>query len=178
MNTDTFVQFRDLVQSRYSCRAYAPTPVDRGVICSVLETARLAPSACNRQPWKFIVVDDEESRRIIASAYSREWIVEAPAYIIACGDHNEAWHRGTDDKDHTDVDVAIAVEHICLAATSLELGTCWVCNFDADIIRKKFDIPEGIEPIAIIPIGYPVEDAIVPKKNRKALDEIAKWGKM
>lgn len=176
MNLNTFVQFRDLVLSRYSCRSYAPTPVDRGLLRSVLELAQLAPSACNRQPWQFLVVEDEESHRKIASAYPREWISGAPAFIIACGRHDEAWHRGSDGKDHTDVDVSIAVEHICLAASSLGLGSCWVCNFDVDIVRREFAIPDELEPIAIIPIGHPSEDVTIPKKNRKPMDEIVKWG--
>ncbi|MDE6393734.1 MAG: nitroreductase family protein, partial [Duncaniella sp.] len=109
--------------------------------------------------------------------YTRDWIKTAPEFIIACGVHDEAWHRQMDGKDHTDVDVSIAVEHLCLAATSLGLATCWVCNFDPEIIRRAFRLPEGMEPVAIIPIGFPAEPDVIPAKKRKAMDEIVRRGK-
>lgn len=166
-----------LMRDRYSCRNYdLGRPCDRDLIKAVLDAARIAPSACNRQPWQFLVVDAPAGRDIVASAYSRDWVKSAPAFIIALGDHNAAWHRA-DGKDHTDIDLAIAVEHICLAATALGLGTCWICNFDPHIIADGFDLPEGIEPIAIIPIGYPAPDVPVPAKVRRQSDEIIKWGK-
>lgn len=99
---------------------------------------------------------------------------DVQTFIIACGIHPAAWHRA-DGKD-TDIDVAIAVEHICLAATSLGLGTCWICNFDAPALSSASNLPDDTEPIAIIPLGYPNPDTKVPAKNRKAIDEIVKWG--
>ena len=96
---------------------------------------------------------------------------------MALGLHDEAWHRSFDGKDHTDVDVSIAVEHLCLGAASLGLGTCWVCNFDPAIVREGLNLPDNVEPIAIIPMGYPDSDGTVPEKKRKPLDEIVKWGK-
>ena len=74
-----------------------------------------------------------------------------------------------------DVDLAIAAEHICLAAASLQLGTCWVCNFDPEALRNCLNLTENQEPVVIIPIGYPAEGSIVPKKSRKELDEIVEW---
>ena len=91
--------------------------------------------------------------------------------IVACGNHAEAWHRKSDGKDHTDVDVSIAVEHLCLAATEQGLGTCWVCNFDTERCQQVMQLPEELEPIALIPIGYPSEEVIAEKK-RKPLDDI------
>lgn len=167
-----------LMEQRFSCRSYdLGRGVDRDLIGAVLDAARIAPSACNRQPWQFLVVDSQEARDVIAMSYSRDWIRTAPAYIIALGDHEAAWHRA-DAKDHTDVDVAIAVEHICLAATALGLATCWVCNFDPQIVRDAFSIPANLEPVAIIPIGFAAPDCPVPAKNRKKSDEIIKWGKL
>lgn len=167
-----------LFAERYSCRSYDPRPVEREKLLTVLEAVRLAPSACNRQPWTFLVVDDEAGLSAVVEAYNRDWIRSAPACIIAFGRHDEAWHRPSDGKDHTDIDVAIAIEHLCLASTAEGLGTCWVCNFDVDVIRKAFDVPVGLEPIAIIPIGYPAADSSVPAKVRKPLDEIVKWNKL
>ncbi len=177
MQSNAYPQLYRLVQERYSCRAYSSRPVGRGTILDVLDIVRLAPSACNRQPWCFLIADSDAQREAIFGSYNREWIRTAPEFIVACGIHDEAWHRPCDGKDHTDVDISIAVEHLCLAATSLELGTCWVCNFDPAPIREAFCLPDNVEPIAIIPIGYPAESSSVPAKNRKQLDDIVKWGK-
>lgn len=169
-------QFMDLLRHRYSCRNYSAQPVPHDILLQVLEAARIAPSACNRQPWRFVVVTDESVRaRILVK--SRECFREAPALIVACGDHSTAWHRTADNKDHTDVDLSIAVEHICLAATALGLGTCWVCSFDTKAAREAIEIPEGWEPIALIPIGYPANGDKAPEKLRKTADEIIRWGK-
>lgn len=174
---NSYPSFYDLTRKRYSCRQYSPRPVEREVVKAVLDTARLAPSACNRQPWVFVVLDTPELLDMAASCYGRDWLRTAPAIIVACGEHDKAWHRPQDGKDHTDVDLAIAVEHLCLGAASLGLGTCWICNFDASRLSELMGLPEGVEPIAMIPLGYPAEDAKVPEKTRKELDEIVRWGR-
>ena len=89
---------------------------------------------------------------------------------MACVDHNESWHRRVDNKDHADIDIAIAVEHLCLAATEQGLGTCWVCNFDASQCSEILELPGNLEPAVLIPIGY-AEDEVTEKK-RKSLNEI------
>ena len=97
---------------------------------------------------------------------------------MVCGDHREAWRRA-DGKIHTDIDVAIAVDHMTLAATDLGLSTCWVCKFDVMKCVKALDLPEGVEPVALIPIGYPEDEADVNRHEqlRKPLDEIVHWEK-
>ena len=174
---NTYQQFINLVTNRYSCRNYQATPVSRDTLKEVITAAQLAPSACNRQPWEFIVIDTPQLLQAVFESYNREWVKTAPAFIIACGKHDEAWHRASDNKDHTDVDVSIAIEHICLAATSHGLGTCWICNFDMPTLKASLNIPDNIEPIAILPIGYPAEGSIIPAKNRKNIEDIIKWGK-
>lgn len=176
MKTDRYTTFRDLVSERYSCRKYSEREVSRDDVLAILEAARLAPSACNRQPWRFIVLDKPENRVIAQEAYNREWIRPVKTFIIACGDHTKAWHRGSDGKDHTDVDISIAVEHVCLAATTMGLGTCWICNFDADILSQRLNLPDGIEPIAIIPVGYPEEGMKMTEKIRSDIQDIVQWG--
>lgn len=173
---DRYNEFMDLVGRRYSCRSFDGTPLTDTQIRSLIEAARLAPSACNRQPWLFIVVNTPELVREVATTYDRDWIRTAATFIVACGDHGQSWHRA-DGKDHSDVDVSIAVEHICLAAEAMGLGTCWVCNFDKDRLAGVLDLPENIEPVAIIPVGRPSADAVVPEKKRKTLEEITVWGK-
>ncbi|MDE6396221.1 MAG: nitroreductase family protein [Muribaculaceae bacterium] len=118
--------FYNLICERYSCRAYDPTrEVGDDMIKAVIEAAQLAPSACNKQPWTFVVVRDEATRHALL-AKSRPAFKEAPVLIAAVGNHSDVWHRPADGKDHLDVDVSIAVEHICLAATTLGLGSCWI----------------------------------------------------
>lgn len=175
MKSNAYPQLYRLAEQRYSCRAYSDRKVERDTTLTVLDVARLAPSACNRQPWLFLVAESEEKREAILGSYDREWVRTAPSFIVACGLHDEAWHRGCDGKDHTDVDVSIAVEHLCLAATSLGLATCWICNFDPKTLSEAFELPEGVEPVAVISIGYPADGTEAPAKKRKALDEIVKF---
>ena len=122
------------------------------------------------------MITEKKLLEALKSAYPREWIKTAPCIIVACGDHNVAWHRKLDNKDHTDVDVSIAVEHLCLAAAEQGLGTCWVCNFDTELCRKHFKIPEMIEPVVLIPFGYPSDPALFDEtpKKRKPIEEIIK----
>ncbi len=177
MSTDKlYSEFMSIVGNRFSCRRYAGVPMTNEQIEAVLEAARLAPSACNLQPWTFYVANTAELAAEVAASYDRPWIQSAATFIVVCGDHTQSWHRA-DGKDHCDVDISIAVEHICLAAASMGLGTCWVCNFDESKLRKAFNLPEHIEPIAIIPIGQMAEGTYVPEKKRKQLDEIVVWGK-
>ncbi len=172
MNIQEFIK---LAQERSSIRKYSNKEVSCEVINQIIESARIAPSAVNFQPWKFLIIKGEKSKQIVRESYKREWFATAPLYIIACGNHQEAWHRSFDGKDHTDIDIAIAVEHICLSATSAGLGTCWVCNFDATKLKTDLSLPENLEPIAIIPLGYPEGDGDVRPKKRKTTEEIVQW---
>lgn len=168
-----------LARLRCSVRAYTSRAVESEKLEYILEAVRLAPSAVNFQPWLFIVIQDEKDRKKLQQCYDRDWFTQAPVYIVACGDHRQSWKRKSDMKDFCDVDVAIAVEHLCLAATEQELGSCWVCNFDTKLCAEILNLPEYIEPLVLIPIGYPENPdvfASTPKK-RKAFNEIVKWGK-
>lgn len=167
------MSFLELVQKRYSVRSYSNQPVEEEKILQLLETARMAPSAVNYQPWYFIVVTEEALKAKIAEAYPREWFKQAPVVIVACGDHEKSWKR-KDGKDHCDVDVAIAVDHLTLAATSLELGTCWVCAFDAQRVHEVLELPDNLGVVALLPLGYP-QDERIPEKKRKDLAELVSW---
>ncbi len=165
------MNFLDLVKKRYSVRSYLPRAIEADKMNYIMECVRLAPSAVNFQPWHFSIVTDSEKLSKLKSAYAREWIESVPCIIVACVDHREAWHRKADGKDHSDIDISIAVEHLCLAAAEQGLGTCWVCNFDVPRCREVMNLPENWEPVVLIPIGYATEDDI-PEKRRKTLDEI------
>ena len=169
------MSFLELAQKRYSVRRYKDQPVEQDKILQVLEAARTAPSAVNYQPWHFIVAVEAEVKDKISEAYPRDWFRQAPVIIVACGDHDQSWKRN-DGKDHCDVDVAIAVDHLTLAAADLGLGTCWVCAFNAEKVHSALELPDNLEVIALIPIGYPKED-IPSEKKRKSLDELVSWNK-
>lgn len=163
------MKFLDLVQSRYSCRSYQPAPVETDKLRYIMECVRMAPSAVNRQPWRFHIVSDDAARAALRACYDREWFASAPMYIVATLCHDHEWVRA-DGKRHGDIDVAIAVEHLCLAATEVGLATCWVCNFDAMACAQTLKLEPVEEPIVIIPLGY-AADAPRPK-SRKDMSDI------
>ena len=168
---DIMKNLLELIEARYSARSYSDRKVEQEKIDYILECARLAPSAVNFQPWRFIIVESEEKRTALHAGYAQEWFQQAPLYIVVCGDKSQSWTRKKDSHDHADIDAAIAAEHICLAATEVGLGSCWVCNFRPAIVSEVLGIDgETVYPVAIIPIGY-ATDAPTEKK-RKSLDEI------
>lgn len=164
----------DLIQKRCSIRDYSDQPVEQEKLDYIIEAARLAPSACNLQPWRILMIQSDEGKEKIRKCYGRDWFKTAPLYLVVCGDHSESWKRDSDKKDHADVDIAIATEHICLAAAEQGLGTCWVCHFDVQRCSELFNIPKDVEPIVIIPIGYPSDPDLFEKTptKRKSTDEI------
>ena len=163
--------FLELVKSRYSCRAYQSINVEKEKLDYILECVRLAPSAVNKKPWLFHIVTNEEDKAKIQQCYARDWFNSAPMYIVASILHDEEWVR-SDGKHHGNIDIAIAVEHLCLAATEQGLATCWVCNFDAALCKQLFALPENEEPAVIIPLGYAADE--MKQKNRKVMDAILK----
>ncbi len=170
------MNLKKLIESRYSVRAYLPETVEKDKVEYILECARLSPSACNLQPWKFYVVTDKEVLAKIHESYNREWIKTAPVCIVVCEDISESWKRKEDGKDHADIDASIAGQHICLAAHEIGLGTCWICNFSPDILSKALNLTANVKPVAIFPLGYIDEEkSIPPQKKRKELTEIAEW---
>lgn len=161
----------ELPQTRFSARKYTDKPVSDEDLAYIMECARMAPSAVNRQPWKFIIVRSKEARERLWKAYDREWFQSAPLYIVCMKNNAECWTRRKDDKKHGDIDVAIATEHICLAATERGLGTCWVCNYDTDVMRELFP-SDDFEAVAIIPLGHIADDCPRMEKNRKDMADI------
>lgn len=165
------MNFLELVKQRYSVRNYESRAVEKEKLEYVMECVRMAPSAVNFQPWKFAVVTDEPRLSQLKKAYPREWMANVPCLVVACVNHEESWHRPSDGKDHADIDIAIAVEHLCLAATEQGLGTCWVCNFEVPVCKEVLQLSANIEPAVLIPIGYATAQEMSAKK-RKSLKEI------
>ena len=167
------MEFSQLIALRKSVRSFTNKKIDDLSIKRILEAGRIAPSAVNIQPIWLIVVDDDHLLENLWLSYPRQWFRSAPQAILVCGDHSESWKRAADNKDHCDIDAAIAIDHITLMAASMGIGTCWICNFNPDIIRDSFNLPKNIEPIAIIPMGYPSENFIPEDKKRKPLKDLA-----
>lgn len=169
--------FLDIAKNRYSCRKYDSRVVEAEKLNLVLEAGRVAPSAVNFQPWHFYVISGESQLSRFHAAYHREWFQTAPCVIVICGDHNSSWKRKADGKDFSDVDVAICTDHMTLQATELGLATCWICNFDPDKTRNLLSLPENLEPVVILPLGYPL-DEVDPERHgqkRKALSDIVTY---
>lgn len=166
------MNFLKLCEARYSVRSYTSEAVSPEALAYILECARLAPSAVNFQPWHFYVAESDEARAALQQCYNREWFASAPMYIVCCIRHDEAWVRKSDGKAHGDIDIAIAAEHICLAAAEQGLGTCWVCNFDAALCHQLLHLPENEEAAVLIPLGYPAPDSECKPKQRKGTADI------
>ena len=170
------MNFLDLAKKRFSSRKYLSKQIEEEKLLKILEAARIAPSAANKQPWIFFIIRSDEKRNQISQVYHHDWLKSAPVIIVACADHKKGWIR-SDNKDHCDIDLAIAIDHITLQAAELDLGTCWICNFDQQKCKNILQLPEHIEPIALIPVAYPAD---VPDPNRhlserKQLKEIINW---
>lgn len=166
--------FLELAQNRFSARAYKSDPVPENDLSYVLEAGRIAPSAANFQPWYFLVISDPDKLRKIHTVYHREWFQQAPIVILLLSDHRTSWKRAEDGKDHADIDIAIAADHMTLAATDKGLATCWICNFEKQKTIELFDLPEFIEPAIILSLGYPVNNPDTSRHTgkRKKLDDI------
>ncbi len=170
--------FLELAKKRYSCRKYDTRPVEKEKIDLILEAGRIAPSAVNLQPWHIIVIREKKALKQFHQVYHREWFREAPVVMVICGDHDKSWKR-SDGKDHCDIDAAIAIDHMTLQAAELDLGTCWICNFKKDLTSEILGLPKNFEPIAILPVGYPLDIADPDRHSakRKPLTEIVSYEK-
>ena len=163
----------EAIRTRRSIRDYKKDAVEKKKLLNVLEAARLAPSAANRQPWSFIVVTDPSVKESLRSSYDRDWFVFAPIIIAACAFPDEAWVRG-DGEEYWKVDVSIAMQNLVLAAWSEGLGTCWIGAFDEEEAKKALGIPADVRVVAMTPLGYPAEDK-GPVTARKSLEEITRY---
>ena len=171
--------FLELAEKRRSVRAYKPDPVPEDLLQQVLEAGRLAPSACNKQPWRFIVVRGETGRRALGAAYAREWFWKAPVVIAVCILPKEAWTRSYDGQNYAMVDGALAMDHMTLAAAEMGLGTCWIGAFDPAAAREILNLPDGVEIVGMTPLGFPDVEPSPRVRSRRPLGEIVlkeRWG--
>lgn len=168
------MDFSKLAKSRFSVRKYSDKKIDKETLDAILETARFAPSACNKQPWSIYVATSDEVLGKLKQAYSRDWMNNVSTILVLTAHHDNAWHRDHyDAKDHSDVDLAILADHIILAATEKGLGSCWVCAFDPAKCREALQLTDANEePVVMIPLGYKDESLVAPEKSRKAFTDV------
>ena len=165
----------EAIRKRKSVRKYLNKKVEEDKLFAVLEAGRLAPSASNRQEWRFIIVRYQVSKKKLAEAANNQsFIAEASIVIAACAETDE--HVMSCGQACYPIDVAIALDHITLAAVELGLGTCWIGAFDEKKVKQILEIPSEIRVVALMPLGYPYDSSMV-NKNRLSLNEISKFEK-
>ncbi len=161
------------IRRRYSCRHYEDKPLEPQKLQAVLEAARLAPSAKNLQDWRFVVITDKQARKKLAAAANNQTFLEnAGAVIVACSVSDHVMRCG---QAVGPIDVAIALEHMCLQATELGLATCWIGSFYPDKVKPIVGIPEGVTIIELLALGYPADSPREPK--RESADRIISFEK-
>jgi nitroreductase len=163
-----------VIQKRRSVRKYKRDPIPEDVLQRVLEAARLAPSGKNYQPWKFIVVQNEELKEKLARASAEQFFMaEAPIIIVGCGFPDDSYSSMGRYMKSWPVDVTIALEHLILQAAEEDLGTCWIGSFEEEEVKSILNVPENVRVLALTPLGYPDETA--PYRGRKRIDEIVSY---
>ena len=163
----------EAIQKRYSCRAYQQKSIEQEKLDKLMEAARLAPSAKNTQDWRFVVVTDKKVKKQVAETTNRAEVFEnAGAIIVGCSNSD---FKMTCGQAIAPIDVSIALEHICLQATELGLGTCWIGSFRTDQVRSILNIPDDINIVELMAVGYPADNA--KKPNRLPMEEIICYNK-
>jgi nitroreductase len=165
--------FIELARSRWSVRRFSERKVDDALVEELLEAARTAPSAANRQPYQVIVLHTEGREDELRRIYDRDWFVTAPVVLCGCTVPAQAWTR-MDGRGYEDFDLALAMDHLMLAAAERGLGTCLVAAFDPDVAREVLGIPESAEPVVFAALGHPAE-AEAPPKERKPLAGLVRY---
>jgi nitroreductase len=161
------------IRNRYSCRSYHDKPLEQDKLRAVLEAARLAPSAKNLQDWRFVVVTDKQTKKkVVAAANNQTFLETASVIIVACTVSDHVMRCG---QAVGPIDVAIALEHMCLEATELGLATCWIGSFYPDKVKQILDIPDNVMIVELLALGYPADTA--RQSRREAIDQIVSFEK-
>ena len=171
------MEYYDLIRSRESVRNYDPKrPVPRGILTRILDAGHLAPSACNYQPWKFLVISSREMLEKAGKCYPRDWFRDAPHILVIAGLKDQAWVRKYDGYNSIETDLAIAMTHIILAAENEGIATCWIEAYDPAALREALQIPGNQVIFGITPLGYPKSGYKKSGvKQRKPLDNIVEF---
>jgi len=166
----------DAIKLRRSVRSYADRPIPDSLCSRLLAALRFAPSACNFQPWRFILVRDPERRKHLAdAANSQKWMAQAPLIVVGCGISDQAYKKMGGTRNSIDIDLAIALDHLSLVAVAEGLGTCWIGAFDEQAVKDILNIPDPVQVVALMPVGYPNDPKLnhpITDANRKPPSEI------
>jgi nitroreductase len=169
------MNFNEIARKRYSVRKFKTNKVEEEKLLTILDAARIAPTGANHQPFRLLVVKEPEGLEKIKTAVE---IYNAPVAIIVLGDRDKAWKRPFDGKNIVDIDASIVTDHMMLQATDLGIGSLWICYFKPDILKKTFNIPENLEPVNILALGYAACQAESPDRHnsvRKPMSELVSY---
>ncbi len=176
------MDFFELIQKRQSCRAYNGKPVERNKLEIIVDAARLAPSACNSQPWHFVVVDEPEKAKKTAKLLQDKVVPinrftdSCPAFVVICEGKAKLSEKVSGrfkGQEFAQIDTGIAAAHLCFAATELGLGCCILGWFDEQGLKNLLHVPEYVHIRLVMAVGYPKEGDPIRPKSRKEMDEIA-----
>lgn len=151
------MDFLNLAAQRYSVRKFTDKPVGREVLDQILKAGYLAPTACNLQPQRILVINQQKSLEKLRRCTPCHF--DAPAALLVCYEKDACWKRKYDGKDSGDIDASIVTTHMMLEAANLGIGTTWVMHFDPEKIKAEFVIPDTMETVALLVMGYPSPDA-------------------
>jgi len=160
--------FFELAAKRYSVRSFSSRLIEEEKLAQILETARIAPTACNNQPQRLKVITETEDLAKVDECTPCRF--NAPTVLLICYDKTACWQRGFDGAMSGEVDASIITTHLMLAAEDVGLGSCWVMHFDPLKTVELFDLPENIVPVAFLPIGYPAEDSAPNPRHTQRLE--------
>lgn len=171
------MEFYQLVKNRETIRSYDPgKKIPEEVLTRILNAGRLAPSAANRQPWHFYMISSEEKLKEVKESYLREWFQDVPHVLVVTGDKTRSWVRPYDGYNSIETDLAIAMDHMILAAENEKVGACWIIAFDYEKLAKAIGLKDNEVVYCIASLGYPPE-GFKPRNNkiRKPLEEVVTW---
>lgn len=171
------MEYYDLIRSRESIRSYDPNrPLKKEILEKILDAGRLAPSAANYQPWKFLVISSTSMLEKVRASYNTQWFKDAPHILIVLGLKNQAWVRGYDGYNSIETDVTIAMMHLILAAENEGVGTCWIAAYNPAILKEALNIKDNQVVFGITPLGYPKPGfSKAFNKRRKSLRDIVEY---
>jgi nitroreductase len=171
------MDYSNLIRTRESIRDYDPQrPVSKEILEKIMETGRMAPSACNNQPWEFLLIQSSEMLEKVRACYHRPWFKDAPHILVVLGLKDKAWVRSFDGYNAIETDLAIVMTHLILAAENEGVGACYIEAYDPAILRKALDLNDNQVTYGITPLGYPHQGFQKRgNKSRKTLEEIVKY---
>jgi nitroreductase len=171
------MEYNDLIRSRESVRNYDPNrPVPPEILERILNAGRLAPSAHNNQPWRFLLISSSEVLEKVKACYSRDWFKDVPHILVVVGMRDQAWIRGYDGYNSIETDVTIALTHIILAAENEGVATCWIAAYNPAILKEALNIKDDQLLFGITPLGYTKPGFMKAlNKKRKTLEDIVEF---